>query len=149
MLPQGGCRVILEGMNTRQMLDDAEAGQDLAFDVLAQRCPSRPVLEHVTGRWGTLVLIALRESPARFNELRRRVGGVSEKMLAQSLHALERDGFLTREVHSTIPPRVEYSLTPLGAQTTEKLWELVVHLEDSMAHVIESQQAYDATNAEA
>lgn len=147
MLPHGRRRVILEGMNTQQMLADADAGGDLAFDVLAQRCPSRPVLEHITGRWGTLVLIALRESPARFNELRRRVDGVSEKMLAQSLHALERDGFVAREVHSTIPPRVEYSLTPIGKQTAEKLWELVVHLEDAMPQVIAAQQAYDADNA--
>ena len=131
------------------MLDDAEANHEFTFDVLAQRCPSRPVLEHITGRWGSLVLIALRESPARFNELRRRVDGVSEKMLAQSLHALERDGFVAREVHSTIPPRVEYSLTELGARTAAKLWELVVHLEDSMAQVIEAQQCYDAANAEA
>lgn len=128
--------------------DDAGQGFEFAFDVLAQRCPSRPVLEHITGRWGSLVLIALRESPARFNELRRRVGGVSEKMLAQSLHALERDGFVAREVHSTIPPRVEYSLTGLGARTAGKLWELVLHLEDAMPHVLDAQQRYDATNAE-
>jgi DNA-binding HxlR family transcriptional regulator len=134
-------------MDTQQMLGDAEASQEFAFDVLAQRCPSRPVLEHITGRWGTLVLIALRESPARFNELRRRVDGVSEKMLAQSLHALERDGFVAREVHSTIPPRVEYSLTALGTQTAAKLWALVELLEDAMPQVIEAQQSYDAANA--
>ena len=120
-----------------------ESFEELTFDVLAQRCPSRPVLEHITGRWGTLVLIALREGPARFNELRRRVSGVSEKMLAQSLHALERDGFVAREVHSTIPPRVEYSLTPLGTETTEKLWDLVLHLESSMPQILAAQQDYD------
>ena len=140
--------VILEGMSTQHVLADAEENfDDLPFDVLAQRCPSRPVLEHITGRWGSLVLIALRESPARFNELRRRVDGVSEKMLAQSLHALERDGLVAREVHSTIPPRVEYSLTPLGALTAEKLWELVVHLETSMPQVLVAQQDYDASTA--
>lgn len=128
---------------------DADASGDCAFDVLAPRCPSRPVLEHITGRWGSLVLIALRESPARFNELRRRVGGVSEKMLAQSLHALERDGLVAREVHSTIPPRVEYSLTPLGARTAGKLWELVLHLEDAMPQVLEAQQHYDESTAAA
>ena len=149
MLPLGARWAILEGMDTRQMLQDCDASGDFPFDVLVQRCPSRPVLEHITGRWGTLVLIALRESPARFNELRRRIGGVSEKMLAQSLHALERDGFVAREVHSTIPPRVEYSLTPLGAKTAEKLWELVVHLEDAMPQVLTAQQGYDATSAEA
>jgi DNA-binding HxlR family transcriptional regulator len=127
--------------------DDENAGADvwdrLTFDVLAKRCPSRPVLEHVTGRWGTLVLIAVREGPTRFNELRRRVDGVSEKMLAQSLHALERDGFVERTVHSTIPPRVEYALTPLGTQTTDKLRELVEVLENAMPQILEAQSGYD------
>jgi DNA-binding HxlR family transcriptional regulator len=134
-------------MDTQRMIADADACAELAFDVLAQRCPSRPVLEHITGRWGTLVLIALLQSPARFNELRRRVGGVSEKMLAQSLHALERDGFVARAVHSTIPPRVEYSLTPLGDQTAQKLSALVEYLEDAMPQVLAAQQDYDAGNA--
>jgi DNA-binding HxlR family transcriptional regulator len=119
------------------------------FDVLGKKCPSRPVLEHVTGRWGSLVLIALREGPTRFNELRRRVDGVSEKMLAQSLHALERDGFIQRAVHSTIPPRVEYTLTPLGEQTTDKLWEFVQALEEAMPQVLRSQAEYDSAAAAA
>lgn len=132
----------------RAAADSGESCDQLPFDVLAEQCPSRSVLEHITGRWGTLVLVALRESPVRFNELRRRVGGVSEKMLAQSLHALERDGIVTRAVHSTIPPRVEYSLTPLGEQTAEKLWELVVHLESSMPQVIAAQQDHDVSTAQ-
>ena len=134
-------------MGTQQVLSDADELAEFPFDVLAQRCPSRPVLEHITGRWGGLVLVALRESPVRFNELRRRVGGVSEKMLAQSLHALERDGFVAREVHSTIPPRVEYSLTPLGTQTATKLWELVEHLEGVMPQILVAQQDYDDASA--
>jgi DNA-binding HxlR family transcriptional regulator len=123
---------------------DFEGCLEFAFDVMAVRCPSRPVLEHVTGRWGSLVLIALRRGPSRFNELRRLVSGVSEKMLSQSLHALERDGIVVREVHSTIPPRVEYSLTPLGEQTADKLWEFVVHLENSMPSILTAQQDYDS-----
>ena len=125
------------------------AAADLSFDVLASGCSSRPVLEHITGRWGTLVLLALRrEGPTRFNELRRRVDGVSEKMLAQSLHALERDGFVERTVHSTIPPRVEYTLTALGTQTADKLHELVDLLENSMPQVLASQSSYDDATAE-
>lgn len=131
------------GMST----ESADGLLEPPFDVLGKLCPSRPVLEHVTGRWGSLVLIALREGPTRFNELRRRVDGVSEKMLAQSLHALERDGFIERAVHSTIPPRVEYTLTPLGVQTTEKLWEFVQVLEDVMPQVLKSQAAYDSAAA--
>ena len=126
---------------------EADSGRevdDLAFDVLQRRCPSRPALEHITGRWGTLVLLALREGPTRFNELRRRVDGVSEKMLAQSLHALERDGFVGRTVHSTIPPRVEYTLTPLGTTVMEKLTDLVECLEGAMPEILAAQERYDA-----
>lgn len=75
-------------------------------------CPSRLVLEHVTSRWGVLVLAALLERSYRFSELRREIGGVSEKMLAQTLQTLERDGFVHRDAKPVIPPRVDYSLTP-------------------------------------
>jgi DNA-binding HxlR family transcriptional regulator len=132
-------------MSTPSDLSDIDQRADeLAFDVLQKRCPSRPALEHITGRWGTLILIGLRDGPTRFNELRRRVDGVSEKMLSQSLHALERDGFVERNVHSTIPPRVEYSLTPLGTITTEKLTALVLHLEEQMQNILAAQERYDA-----
>src|SRR5690242_12601862 len=84
------------------------------FDV---NCPSRLVMEHLSSRWGVLVQIVLLRGTHRFNELRREVGGVSEKMLAQTLQALERDGVVHRLVHPVIPPHVDYSLTELGVQT--------------------------------
>lgn len=90
---------------------------DPAFDVFARSCPSRCTLEHVTGRWGSLTLGALHEGTFRFNELRRRIDGVSEKMLAQTLHALERDGLVHREAQSTNPPRVDYRLTPWAGRS--------------------------------
>src|SRR5919198_2575389 len=105
-----------------------EHGQ-LLFDVFAQDCPSRFAMEHVTSRWGLLALIALRDGPARFNALRRRVSGVSEKMLSQTLHALERDGFVHRDAQPTIPPRVDYSLTPLGKEIAGLLFRLIEQLE--------------------
>jgi DNA-binding HxlR family transcriptional regulator len=116
---------------------------DQAYDVLQRRCPSRHTLEHVTGRWGTLIMLALRDGPVRFNELRRRVDGVSEKMLSQGLQALERDGFVVREVQSTMPPRVEYQLTPLGRQTSDRLKDLVHFLEGQMQEVVAAQTRYD------
>src|SRR4051794_19280260 len=85
-------------------------------DVHRAECPSRVVLEHVTSRWAVLILAALLDRSSRFSELRRRVGGVSEKMLAQTLQTLERDGFVHRDAKPVIPPRVDYSLTPLGRQ---------------------------------
>ena len=127
-------------MDTTQERTEA---QNLPFDVFAKACPSRGTLEHVTGRWGGLTLGALYDGSLRFNELRRRVDGVSEKMLAQSLHALERDGFVARAVHSTIPPRVEYDLTPIGLTVTAKLTELVDCLEASMPEILSAQERYD------
>ncbi|MEU3403833.1 helix-turn-helix domain-containing protein [Streptomyces sp. NPDC006670] len=116
---------------------------DLPFDVFARACPSRETLEHVTGRWGSLTVGALRDGPRRFNELRRRVDGVSEKMLSQTLHALERDGIVTREAQPTNPPRVDYELTPLGREVADRLLALIHFVEGNMDQVLGSRQAYD------
>ncbi|WP_431919865.1 winged helix-turn-helix transcriptional regulator [Amycolatopsis tucumanensis] len=121
---------------------DAQHDQ-LVADVFARACTSRGVLEHVTGRWGTLALAALAEGPFRFNALRRKVDGVSEKMLAQTLQALERDGFVHREAEPTIPPRVEYSLTPLGAEVAGRLRELIELVEGRVPEVEAARRAYD------
>ena len=108
------------------------------------RCPSRTVLEHVTSKWGVLVLVALSERTLRWSELRRQVEGVSEKMLAQTLQTLERDGLVTREVVSAIPPRVEYALTPLGARVAAQVRGLVELLEGAVPDVVAARDAYDA-----
>ncbi|MFF4549298.1 winged helix-turn-helix transcriptional regulator [Streptomyces sp. NPDC001406] len=118
--------------------------QDLAYNVFAKACPSRGTLEHVTGRWGGLTLGALHEGSMRFNELRRRIDGVSEKMLSQTLHALERDGLVRREAQPTNPPRVDYELTPLGHQIAERLLSLIHFVEGSMDNVLRARQEYDS-----
>ncbi len=114
----------------------------LEADVFARNCTSRPVLQNVASRWGTLALVALREGPYRFSALRRRVDGVSERMLSQTLQALERDGMVHREVLETIPPRVEYTLTELGAEVAAHLEALIRLLEINMPRVAEAQAAY-------
>ncbi|MET9803256.1 helix-turn-helix domain-containing protein [Streptomyces sp. NPDC006368] len=114
-----------------------------AFDVFSRACPSRGTLEHVTGRWGGLTLGALYEGPVRFSELRRRVDGVSEKMLSQTLHALERDGLVHREARHTSPPRVDYELTPLGRAVTERLLGLIELVEGRMPEVLAARERYD------
>lgn len=119
------------------------ADADLPFNVFSKACPSRRTLEDVTGRWGSLTLGALYEGSLRFNELRRRVDGVSEKMLSQTLHSLERDGLVHREAQPTNPPRVDYELTPLGRDVTERLLSLIHFVEDRMPTVLEAQQSYD------
>ncbi|MEU0335312.1 helix-turn-helix domain-containing protein [Streptomyces sp. NPDC006193] len=120
-----------------------EGDEDLAYNVFAKACPSRGTLEHVTGRWGGLTLGALYEGSLRFNELRRRVDGVSEKMLSQTLHALERDGLVHREAQPTNPPRVDYELTPLGRRVAERLLALIDCVEGAMDEVLAARAAYD------
>ncbi|MEU7555619.1 helix-turn-helix domain-containing protein [Streptomyces sp. NPDC044571] len=116
----------------------------MPFDAFARACPSRETLEHVTGRWGSLTVGALREGSCRFNELRRKVDGVSEKMLSQTLQALERDGIVNREAQPTNPPRVDYELTPLGIEVADRLLALIHFLEGSMPQVLDSRASYDA-----
>ncbi len=98
----------------------------------ASNCPSRVVLDHVTSKWGVLVLAALAASPRRWGELHRYVEGISEKMLAQTLRALEGDGFVLRESAGTVPPRVDYSLTPLGQELAALLVPLVRWIGDNV-----------------
>ena len=112
-------------------------------DVNRAGCPSRVVLEHVTSRWGVLVLAALLERSYRFSALRRRIGGVSEKMLAQTLQTLERDGFVHRDAQPVIPPRVDYSLTPLGRRAAEQVWALSRWVESSLDAVFAARETYD------
>lgn len=104
-------------------VSDEVSGLRAAFPdgVFPAACPSRVVLDHVTSKWGILVLVALTDGPLRWSELRRRAQGVSEKMLAQTLRTLEADGLVHREAFPVIPPRVDYSLTPLGEGLTERL----------------------------
>lgn len=107
---------------SRQVLDSEPSP---VGDVFSSRCASRGVLDHVTSKWAVLVLAALDDGPLRFSALRRRIDGVSEKMLSQTLRTLEADGFLDREVAPTTPPQVTYSLTALGADLTVHLGGLL------------------------
>jgi DNA-binding HxlR family transcriptional regulator len=121
--------------------------EDLPYDVFARNCPSRHVLKDVSHAWGSLTLAALYEGTFRFNELRRRVDGVSEKMLSQTLHALERDGLVHRRSQQTNPPRVDYCLSPLGREVAERLRALIDLLEGRLPEVLVAQQEYDAREA--
>lgn len=132
------------GMDGPTFDPTCEAGMDaLVADVFASACPSRRILDDVVSRWGTLALVALTEGAYRFNALRRRVEGVSEKMLSQTLQSLERDGMVIRDVQATIPPRVEYSLTPLGERVARRLRDLIDLVEAEMPAVRAAQERYD------
>lgn len=106
-------------------------------------CPSRRVVTHVTSRWGAPLLVCLlEESPQRFGELRRRLVVVSEKVLAQSLQLLEEDGFVRREAHPEVPPRVEYSLTPMGREVAERVEALVDWAEENLPRIHEARERH-------
>ena len=108
-------------------------------DLLAEACPSREVLKHLTSRWGVLVLMALEIRPHRFAELRRAVQGVSERMLAQTLQWLEGDGLVQRTVLDVVPPHVEYRLTPLGREGAKRVRGLADWIEVNLSRVQEFQ----------
>lgn len=110
-------------------------------DVLAAQCPSREILKHVTSQWGILVLMALMQGTHRFSELRRKIGGVSEKMLAQTLQQLEQDGFVRRVSYPVVPPHVEYSLTPLGDGIGLHVEALTDWIEHNLPSIIKAQQS--------
>ena len=107
--------------------------------VLSTDCPSREILEHLANKWSVLVLRCLSDGVHRFSELKQRIEGVSEKMLAQTLKMLEQDGFILRTVYPVVPPKVEYQLTIVGSQAAEKMTYLVDWLERSLPEIIENK----------
>ena len=108
-------------------------------ELFNQNCPSREILKHLTSRWGVLVLIALLDHDHRFSDLRRKVGGVSEKMLAQTLQTLEADGFVNRFSHPVVPPHVDYSLTPIGREVALKVRDFADWIEVNIGRILSSR----------
>jgi len=106
-----------------------------AGNVFADQCPSRLILNHITSRWGVLVLVALLGGTHRFSELRRKINGVSERMLAQTLQTLEGDGFVVRHSLPVVPPHVEYNLTPLGVEVAGQVRNLVDWIEQNLGRI--------------
>ena len=115
------------------------SAQLLRGNLFAEQCPSREVLKHVTSRWGVLVLVALLAGTHRFSDLRRKVGGVSEKMLAQTLQWLEGDGFVLRRSYPVVPPHVEYSLTPLGQEVGLRVQGLADWIELNLSGILQAR----------
>ncbi|WP_245195278.1 winged helix-turn-helix transcriptional regulator [Kocuria subflava] len=121
----------------------------LPADVLNQDCPSRTVLRHLTDRWAPMILTVLAPGqPVRFTELRRTVQGVSPKVLTETLRSMERDGLVTRRVTPSVPPRVDYLLTDLGASTVEPLAALRRWAEANVGEVQRNRRRYDREQAE-
>ncbi|WP_223258540.1 winged helix-turn-helix transcriptional regulator [Trinickia symbiotica] len=106
-------------------------------------CPVRDVIDVIDGRWSSLLMMALAEHPCRFGELRRLVPDISQRMLAQTLHELQRDGYVHREVFPTKPPGVEYSLTDLGRSMFKALKVLIEWADENHAQVTAARLRFD------
>ena len=120
-------------------LSEAVKSGKLEGNLLAHNCPSRDILKHLTGRWAVLVLIALEDQTLRFAELRRKVGGVSDRMLTQTLQTLEADGFVQRHARNVVPPHVEYNLSDMGAEATKHVRILADWIEANTTRVLAHQ----------
>lgn len=108
-------------------------------EVFSNACPSREIFNHITNKWGCLCLVALLNGTMRFSDMRRKLNGISEKMLAQTLQILEKDGFINRVAYPVIPPHTEYSLTPLGEEIAKRLESLIDWLESNIGVILENQ----------
>jgi DNA-binding HxlR family transcriptional regulator len=122
-------------------MSDTLADQLRRGELFSADCPSRDVLKHVTSRWGVLVLVALLAGTHRFSDLRRKVGGVSEKMLAQTLQWLEGDGLVDRHAYPVVPPHVEYRLTPLGHEAARRVEALADWIEGNLPKIMAHREA--------
>lgn len=111
--------------------------------VFAADCPSRKILLTLTSRWSVLILVALRDERLRFNELKKIIDGISEKMLAQTLKTLEHEGFIVRQDYAEVPPRVDYQLTDFGREASERLFDLTTWLENNVSQLLEKQPQSD------
>ncbi|TNC74204.1 winged helix-turn-helix transcriptional regulator [Rubellimicrobium roseum] len=122
----------------------AETAPPPPYSVYSESCPTRLVLDRLADKWVTLILVRLAEGPRRFNELRRGIEGVSQKVLSQTLKRLERDGLIVRRAFPTVPVTVEYSITPLGRTLAETVQALARWAEAHIEAVMAAQAAYDA-----
>ena len=115
----------------------------LAPNVYDVDCPTRQVLDLIADKWSTLIVGLLAHQTLRFTELQRHIGGISQKMLTQTLRNLERDGLVQRIVYAQVPPRVEYALTPLGQTLCESITAIITWSENHIEDVIVARQSYD------
>ncbi|MGW5376943.1 winged helix-turn-helix transcriptional regulator [Nocardia sp. NPDC003999] len=116
-------------------------GSGLPADVYSAKCPTREILDHIAGKWTVLIIDALADGTMRYTDLRHRIDGISQKMLTQTLRQLESDGFVTRTVHPTIPPRVDYTLTGLGHSLRTPIAALREWIETNINHIEAARRA--------
>ena len=117
------------------------------YDAFLASCPSRQVLARISDKWVTLILVALASGPLRYSDLRKIIAGVSQKMLTQTLRALERDGLVSRTVTARVPVRVDYQLTPLGESLMPAVHAVKSWAEEHIGEIEASRAAYDGRAA--
>ena len=125
--------------------NEAADRSQVALDPYAAGCPSRRVLDRIGDRWTVLIVGSLDDGPRRFSDIRRRVEGISQKMLTQTLRGLERDGLVTRTVYAEVPPRVEYELTAAGVTLRAPLKALETWSIEHFGTVSASWERFDQT----
>ncbi len=125
------------------MTTQVEITETLNWNTFEAACPTRLVLNRIADKWTVLVMSLLAQETKRFSALQRDIGGVSQKMLTQTLRGLERDGLVTRTIYPTVPPKVEYTLTPLGHTLVELLDGVRLWAETNIEDVLKAQMAYD------
>jgi DNA-binding HxlR family transcriptional regulator len=116
--------------------------------LMAGDCPSRDVLRHLTSRWGFLVMLALEEGTQRYSAIRNRIDGISERMLAETLQALEGDGMVTRHALPVVPPHVEYTLTGLGTEAVSLMRQFGDWLETALPRILAARASRDIKTAD-
>lgn len=132
-------------MDTNKQIQETieEKTNACAFSAI---CPTRLVLNRIADKWTVLVVILLQDGTKRFSHLQRAIDGISQKMLTQTLRNLERDGLVGRTVYATVPPKVEYALTPLGHTLKDLLYAIKTWSEANIGEVLNAQKTYDTLN---
>ncbi|MFI8180702.1 helix-turn-helix transcriptional regulator [Actinacidiphila glaucinigra] len=115
-----------------------------AYNAFMKGCPTNQLLIRISDKWAGLLMAALTDGPQRYSDLGRRIAGVSQKMLTQTLRTLERDGLVTRTVTPSVPVRVDYALTPLGASLAVLFSAVKEWAEEHIEEVVEARERYDA-----
>ena len=126
-----------------ETMTETQANTAPMWNVYEAECPTRLVLNRIADKWTVLVVSSLQQGTKRFSTLQREIGGVSQKMLTQTLRGLERDGLVTRTIYPTVPPKVEYSLTSLGHTLVGLVDAIRVWSETHIESVLQAQAIYD------
>lgn len=112
------------------------------WDVYQEHCPTRVVLDRIADKWTVLIIGRLHQGTLRFNELKRSIPGITQKMLTQTLKSLERDGIVHRKLYASVPPKVEYSLTNLGFSLTKVLNAVSIWAESNIELILKAQKKF-------